>query len=161
MSLEALLRPMREGDYAWVLELNFENETETSRIDRAWLAKWTPQTFAALSGGQEEAFLIAFDQNAAYDSVNFLWFKQRFPKFVYVDRVVVAEASRGRGLAGAIYKALFTQARAAGAERIVCEVNAEPPNPASDAFHSGMGFTEIGRAKLANGKLVRYLARQL
>ena len=30
-------------------------------------------------------------------------------------------------------------------------------NPASDAFHARLNFTEIGQAKLSNGKSVRYL----
>jgi predicted GNAT superfamily acetyltransferase len=37
----------------------------------------------------------------------------------------------------------------------------DPPNPVSDAFHRALGFTEIGRAALANGKTVRYLEREL
>ena len=44
---------------------------------------------------------------------------------------------------------------------MVCEVNAEPPNPASDAFHAALGFTEVGQATLNRGKVVRYFARLL
>jgi predicted GNAT superfamily acetyltransferase len=45
---------------------------------------------------------------------------------------------------------------------VVCEVNSEPPNPASDAFHAAMGFTEVGRATIHQGrKTVRYLTREL
>jgi predicted GNAT superfamily acetyltransferase len=43
----------------------------------------------------------------------------------------------------------------------VCEVNAEPPNPASDAFHAAMGFAEVGSATLGGGKQVRYFERLL
>jgi hypothetical protein len=43
---------------------------------------------------------------------------------------------------------------------IGCEVNSDPPNPASDAFHERLGFAEVGRAALPGGtKLVRYLSR--
>ena len=52
-------------------------------------------------------------------------------------------------------------ARAAGHERVVCEVNADPPNPASDAFHAALGFAEIGATLLPNGKTVRYFMRDL
>src|SRR5262249_49391720 len=105
----------------------------------------------------EEAFLIAFDQNATYDSPNFLWFRERMPAFAYVDRVAVDARSRGRGLARLLYEDLFAATCAA----VVCEVNYDPPNPASDAFHARLGFAEIGRARLANGKGVRYLERRL
>ena len=45
---------------------------------------------------------------------------------------------------------------------LVCEVNCEPPNPASDAFHAAVGFTEVARAAIHRGsKVVRYLARSI
>ncbi len=105
---------------------------------------------------------MAFDQGAGYDSPNFLWFHERYPRFVYVDRVVVDPAMRKRGLANRLYEDLFCVARAAGHDVVVCEVNSEPPNPASDAFHQALGFTEVGRAAIHGGaKTVRYLARSL
>jgi hypothetical protein len=54
---------------------------------------------------------------------------------------------------------VFAEARAAGHERVVCEINFDPPNPGSDAFHAKLGFSEIGRATLANCKSLRYLER--
>jgi predicted GNAT superfamily acetyltransferase len=42
---------------------------------------------------------------------------------------------------------------------ICCEVNLDPPNPASDAFHASLGFHEIGSAAMSNGKVVRYLTK--
>jgi len=45
---------------------------------------------------------------------------------------------------------------------VVCEVNRDPPNPASDAFHAAQGFTEMGQAAIRQGsKTVRYLARAI
>ena len=39
-----------------------------------------------------------------------------------------------------------------------CEVNCDPPNPVSDAFHAALGFREIGRARIVErSKTVRYL----
>ena len=68
--------------------------------------------------------------------------------------------ARGRGLAQRLYEELFDAARAAGHVRIVCEVNSSPPNPASDAFHARLGFTEVGAADIHGGaKTVRYLMR--
>jgi predicted GNAT superfamily acetyltransferase len=119
------------------------------------------QAFAAWRIG-DDAFLLAFDEVADYDSENFLWFRARYERFVYVDRVAVSPCARGRGYARLLYEALFARAAAAGHERIVCEVNAEPPNPASDAFHARLGFMEAGQARIANGaKTVRYFVRGL
>ncbi|TIV68514.1 MAG: GNAT family N-acetyltransferase, partial [Mesorhizobium sp.] len=76
---------------------------------------------------------------------------------VYVDRVVVAAAARGRGHARRLYEDLFEQARRAGHTMVTCEVNADPPNPASDAFHAALGFGEVGDAVMHGGKKsVRY-----
>jgi predicted GNAT superfamily acetyltransferase len=135
----------------------------------AELSFLTPERFAALIGeaflacriGEADALLLAFDQAADYDSPNFLWFRERFGRFVYVDRIVVAGSARGRGLARLLYEALFERVRAAGHARVVCEVNADPPNPASDAFHAALGFVEVGSALLPNGKTVRYFERPL
>ncbi|HEY3677565.1 MAG TPA: GNAT family N-acetyltransferase, partial [Bradyrhizobium sp.] len=100
-------------------------------------------------------------QDANYDSPNFLWFRERYTRFVYVDRIVVAASARGRGCARRLYQDLFEQSRRAGHERVVCEVNSDPPNPESDAFHAALGFVEVGSASIHGGtKTVRYLAHQ-
>jgi len=105
---------------------------------------------------------MAFDQDADYDSPNYLWFRERYPRFVYVDRIVVAPAMRKCGLANRLYEDLFRVAKDAGHDRVVCEVNSDPPNPASDAFHAALGFVEVGHASIHGGtKTVRYLARPL
>lgn len=153
-------RPIGLADRDAVLALNGLHETELSPLDPQGLERLLAEAFHACMARDGQAFLIAFDQDAAYDSPNFLWFKERYDRFVYVDRVAVAAAGRGRGLARALYAELMERAIAAGHARIVCEVNSDPPNPASDAFHARLGFVEVGRARLeARGKSVRYLAR--
>lgn len=144
------------------LALNNDHATELSWLDGDRLAELVGRAFVARRIGAVDAFLLAFDQDAAYDSPNFLWFRSRYRCFVYVDRVVVAGAARGRGYARRLYDDLFAQARRASHDRIVCEVNRDPPNPASDAFHAALGFAEVGSARLFDGmKTVRYLARPL
>jgi predicted GNAT superfamily acetyltransferase len=108
--------------------------------------------------GENEAFCIALDQSAAYHNPNFDWFRGRLRRFVYIDRVVVADRARGRGLARAMYRALSAAAKEAGHTIVCCEVNIDPPNLASDRFHARFGFSEVGRAVLADrGKTVSYL----
>jgi predicted GNAT superfamily acetyltransferase len=120
------------------------------------------RSFYARCIGAAEAFIMTFDQDADYDSPNFLWFRDRYPRFVYVDRVVVAKAARGRGHARSLYDDLFKQARYAGHTIVTCEVNTDPPNPGSDAFHAALGFTEVGGAIIHGGeKAVHYLVHDL
>ena len=74
------------------------------------------------------------------------------------DWIVVNAACRGQGLARRLYAELAAVARKAGHTELVCEVNLDPPNPVSDAFHAALGFRELGRGSPYAGKIVRYLA---
>ncbi|MDP3239499.1 MAG: GNAT family N-acetyltransferase, partial [Reyranella sp.] len=140
------LASVSAGDEADLLALNNQHAVELSWLDAARLRHLLGQAFHARRAGNVAAFLLAFDQDADYDSPNYLWFRERYPRFVYVDRIVVAPAMRKRGLANRLYEDLFRVANDAGHDRVVCEVNSDPPNPASDAFHAALGFVEVGQA---------------
>ena len=163
METEYSLTPVQEEDLESILSLNNAFETELSLLDTKNLSALIQQAFYARRIGNIDAFAIAFDhQNSNYHSPNYLWFRLQYPHFVYVDRVVVTEAARGQGYARRLYTELMTHARAAGHDRIVCEVNISPPNPGSDAFHAAFGFSEIGAATIHGGlKTVRYLECRL
>ncbi|WP_235873013.1 GNAT family N-acetyltransferase [Pseudoxanthomonas winnipegensis] len=158
MSGATSLRDVAPSDLPALLALN--------NAHAAALSWQTPTQFAQLIGmacfartcGQADALLIALDQDAAYDNPNFAWLSARFERFVYIDRVVVAEHAQGRGLAGALYEALKHQARLQGQTRLVCEINLDPPNPGSVAFHQRLGFEQVGQADLPSGKRVGYFA---
>ncbi len=144
-----------------LLLLNNADAEALSRLSAEEMVQLVAQAFLALAAGEADALLIALDERARYASPNFLWFRDRFDRFVYVDRVVVAPHARGRGLASALYRALLVRAQEEGRDRIVAEVNVDPPNPASHAFHAAMGFFAVGSATLSGGKRVRYYARAL
>ncbi len=155
-------RPIQDSDLAWVHALNQAHRVALSSLSRERLEVLLGRAFLARVVDDRAAFMLTFDQDADYDSPNFLWFKGQLARFVYVDRVVVSPDHRRQGLAGLLYDELFRFARDQGTERIVCEVNADPPNPGSDAFHAARGFTVMGQASLADrAKSVRYLVRDL
>ncbi|RSH77451.1 uncharacterized protein EHS24_003423 [Apiotrichum porosum] len=152
-------RAITKADHAPLLVLNNEYAMElsyqtpeqfTELLDSAWLTRTI---------GNNEALLVAFDQDSKYDNPNFAWHAARAPRFVYIDRVV--SAVQGRGDARRLYEDLRAQAKAAGHTKLVCEINVDPPNPASTAFHARFGFTEVGRGVLANGKTVGYFEAPL
>ena len=86
-------------DPAVLLALNTANQTETSELDPDSLQDLLAVSWRALAIGEGAALLIAMDQDSAYASPNFQWFKARHDRFAYVDRIIVGEAARGRGLA--------------------------------------------------------------
>jgi predicted GNAT superfamily acetyltransferase len=150
-------------DPAITLTLNNAHAKETSALDLAGLKTLLAMAWYAKGIGHgAAAFLIALDQDADYDNPNFAWFKERYESFLYIDRIVVAASGRGQGLATLLYEDLFAAAKRAGQSRVVCEINLDPPNPASDAFHAVMGFAEVGQATIHSGaKTVRYLEKIL
>ena len=161
----AAVRLLQDADGDALLALNNAHAVELSWLSAERLATMRRQAFSARGmgpPGAPDAALIAFDQDSAYAGINFAWFRARYERFVYIDRVVVEPAARGRGLARMLYADLFAAALAAGHILVGCEVNSDPPNPASDRFHAGFGFAPVGSASFPeHGKTVRYMARAL
>lgn len=159
--MTVLVGPSPE-DLNALLALSNAHEKEIGRFTKEAFAELVALSFRTRMTGQRDAFLIALSERAPANAPNWHWFAARFPRFVYIDRVVVAEASRNCGLGKLLYEDVTQAAQAAAHTRICCEVNIDPPNPGSDAFHARMGFEEIGRAYLPDRcKTVRYLVRDL
>ena len=96
-------------------------------------------------------FVIAMDETSAYQSMNYLWFRARYPRFTYVDRIAIVPELKGRGLGRRIYDELGAMVRDRS-PLIACEVNVRPPNPESVAFHARIGFREVGQQDAEAGK---------
>jgi uncharacterized protein len=145
---------------ASLLRVNNANARETSELTGEAFDRMIAAAKIATYIEPSAAFLLAFEHRDAYDGGHFLWFRARFDKFLYIDRVVAAEDHRRRGLGRALYEDLMARARPLGHSRIACEVNALPANPTSDAFHASLGFEQVGTATIDRGaKIVRYLVR--
>ena len=147
-------RAATQSDFAAILALNLQSEHFLSPLSPAKLNRLATEAAlfqVALSGDTVAGFLLVFGPEADYDSPNFLWFKMRYDDFLYVDRVVVSEVFRGRYLASHFYEQLEMQAVARGVSQVVCEVNIDPPNPASLRFHGKRGFVEVGQQSIPAG----------
>lgn len=101
--------------------------------------------------GDIVGFVVTVGDGAAYDSENYRFFSARGISSRYVDRIVIAESERGSGLGAALYRLVFSAARAEGRVEVTCEVNLDPPNPASLAFHERLGFTSVGTQATKGG----------
>ena len=144
------------------LHLNNASARETSLLTEARFDYLVDTAPLALFVPPGAAFLLAFEHSDGYDGTHFGWFRGQIDRFLYVDRIVVGQAWRRHGLARMLYREVFRQAARRGLGRVCCEVNVEPPNPVSDAFHGSLGFEEVGRATIDGGaKTVRYLCSTL
>ena len=160
-----LTRPIVEADLPALLALNNAHAAEIGVSEERRFREMVASAALRLASGpagDPDAFLIAFDHETPPQGPNHAWFLARQPRFLYVDRVCVHPRARRRGLARSLYQSAFEAAASRGLPLLCCEVNSDPPNPASDAFHAALGFVETGRAFLPDrGKSVRYLERRL
>jgi predicted GNAT superfamily acetyltransferase len=152
---------LQELDLNALIALNNAHSVELSWVEKPQFENMIINGVYARGVAPAKASLIAFDQTALYDDVNFLWFRARYETFIYVDRCVVDSSFRGQGAARALYEDLFELARSQRQSLIVCEVNANPPNPASDMFHKRLGFKHVGESLIPSGKRVQYLAKHI
>ncbi|MBN2083853.1 MAG: GNAT family N-acetyltransferase [Anaerolineales bacterium] len=150
-----LIRDIAETDFPAVLELNLESVHFLTPLSRARLEGLHRQSAyhkVVEEDGRIVAFILAFREDAEYDSPNFLWFRERYPSFLYIDRLVVRDGCRGNGYGKRLYRDLTEYCRAENLTRITCEVDLDPPNPVSLGFHRKHGFREVGSHSPYDGK---------
>jgi predicted GNAT superfamily acetyltransferase len=111
--------------------------------------------------GHVAGFLPAMREDAHYDSPNFRWFRERYPSFVYIDRIIIARPYRGLGL-GRVFYADVTSYAETRVPLLACEVFLEPRDDVSVLFHGTYGFQEVGQQTMpGNGRRVSLLAKNL
>jgi predicted GNAT superfamily acetyltransferase len=154
------LRPITVADHEAVVALNERNVDLTAPMDEARLVELAAAAEHAdvIDVDDEFAgFVITFATGAAYDGAHFTWFAERYEDFCYLDRIVIHESFRRRGLGTFVYDELEGSC---GRPVFALEVNIDPPNEPSLAFHRGRGFTEVGQSD-ASGHLVSLLTLRL
>jgi predicted GNAT superfamily acetyltransferase len=160
-------RPVTPADVPALAALNDAAVPAVNALGAAGLAAHVPGCDVALvvpdvDGDEPLAFVLAVAPGADYASENYRWFCAHRPGSLYVDRIVVAPRAHGRGLGRALYAAVDERARELGLGEITCEVNLEPPNPESLAFHARLGFEQVGEQVTKGGTVrVALLARRV
>ena len=145
------LRPLRvddDAELAAVLKLNNDAVPAVNSLTADRLRDLgTMAQHADVVVDESDTLLglvVVLPRGAAYASPLYRWFSERYPSYLYLDRIVVDPAVRRRGVGAFVYDRMEERARPDG--RLVCEVNLRPPNPGSVAFHSARGYVEVGRA---------------
>ncbi len=146
-----LTRPITEADIAQLVRLNEASVPAVSPADADAIARLIELSALALAVVDDDepatvlAFCLLMTPGVDYSSENYRWFSERGTDFLYVDRIVVGEGFRDRGIGKLLYEAVFAAAAGQGRAEVTCEVNVDPPNPGSLRFHARLGFVEVGR----------------
>lgn len=155
-----LLRPITEADHDRVLAWNEQNVELLAPMDAdrlTALLAMTDQGAVIVHEGTDVGFVLTFAGGTAYDSSNYRWFGEKHDDFLYLDRIVIDSSARRTGVASRVYDAI--EARAAELGPVLClEVNVDPPNEPSLAFHRNRGFAEVGRIA-ASGPVVSLMEK--
>lgn len=153
------IRPVTPANLPAVLHLNQNaiprvNSLSPEKLAR--LAEMAARFSAATLDARLAGFVLALPHTANYDSPYFGWFGQHYRQFIYIDRIVVADWARRRGIG----LALLADVAAVAFERglpLASDLYAE--NETSLAFHLKFGFELIGRQTL-DSKTVLKLIKQ-
>lgn len=157
-----ILRPILATDHAAVLAWNEAHVELLAPLDEPLLellVSFSDTAAVITYDGRDVGFVITFAAGSGIDGVNYRWFSDRHPGFLYLDRIVIDSSARRTGVASQVYAEL--EARAAALGPVLClEVNLDPPNEPSLAFHRARGFIEVGRHE-ANGHLVSLMEKDV
>ena len=145
--MSIIIRDVREHELDLVLALNNAAGPGILPMDAGKLRFfWENADYfrVAEKDGHLAGFLVALSQDAPHDSPNFLWFRERYPEFLYVDRIVIASTRRGAGVGRVFYGDVqsFAEVRV---PRLCAEVFLEGSNHPALLFHGSFGFREVGQ----------------
>ena len=145
--MSILIRDVREHELDLVLALNNAAGPGILPMDAAKLRYfWERAEYfrVAEKDGLLAGFLVALGQDAEHDSPNFRWFHERYPEFLYIDRIVVASTRRGAGVGRVFYGDVqsFAEVRS---PRLAAEVFLEGSSHPALLFHGCLGFRDVGQ----------------
>lgn len=156
--MKEVLRRVEPNDYDFILGLNQNNIAVLSPMNREKLAflDAVAELFVVVDiDGSPAAFLIALCNGASdYDLMCYKWFSDRYPRFLYIDSIVIDKKYRHMGVGKRLYQMVFDHAKKIGAELVAAGITTKPYNEKSLLFHKANGFVEVGELIIRNG-LVR------
>jgi uncharacterized protein len=153
--MSIIIRDVREHELDLVLALNNAAGPGILPMDAAKLNYfWEHAEYfrVAEKDGLLAGFLVALGQDAQHDSPNFLWFRERYPEFLYIDRIVIASTRRGAGVGRVFYGDVqsFAEVRV---PQLAAEVFLEGSSHPALLFHGSFGFREVGQHVMAGPAL--------
>jgi predicted GNAT superfamily acetyltransferase len=160
------VREMIPNDFSWVIALNQLHVPAVSDAEGERFAYLYERSAIALTAWVDDApagFSLTMTHGLDYDSSNYQWFSDNYDHFIYLDRVVVDESFHRHGVG----RALYAETERLGllevpdAEVFGLEVNVEPRNDVSLAFHERLGFAELLQRPTPYGIVVAMMGKPL
>jgi predicted GNAT superfamily acetyltransferase len=146
---------MTHSDFDSIVHLNQNALEGVGPLDNeslSLLVKMSDQALVAEDDGDIAGFVITLPPGAEYDSSRYRWFEDKLvDDYVYLDRIVVSDEHRRKGVASKLYEEIEGDAPVA--------LEVYETNDVSLAFHESRGFEEIG-ALTHDGKTNLMLVRE-
>ncbi|MDX6233095.1 MAG: uncharacterized protein QOH68_2099 [Nocardioidaceae bacterium] len=150
-----MIREMTHSDFDSIVHLNQNALEGVGPLDNeslSLLVKMSDQALVAEDDGDIAGFVITLPPGAEYDSSRYRWFEDKLvDDYVYLDRIVVSDAHRRKGVASKLYEEIEGDAPVA--------LEVYETNDVSLAFHESRGFEEVG-ALTHDGKTNLMLVRE-
>ena len=130
-----------------IYDLNQSNTPEVGSLDsvkhlKSLLSLSSNNLFISLDN-EIIGFIVCFREGSNYQSLNYKFFSKNETKFLYIDRVVIKELHRRKGIGKSLYRNIESISISKNIP-LCCEVNIEPLNQPSIDFHNNFGFHKIG-----------------
>ena len=150
-----MIREMTHSDFETIVHLNQNALEGVGPLDNeslSLLVKMSDQALVAEDSGDIAGFVITLPPGAEYDSSRYRWFEDKLvDDYVYLDRIVVSDEHRRKGVASKLYEEIEGDAPVA--------LEVYETNDVSLAFHESRGFEEVG-ALTHDGKTNLMLVRE-
>ena len=150
-----MIREMTHSDFDSIVHLNQNALEGVGPLDNeslSLLVKMSDQALVVEDDGDIAGFVITLPPGAEYDSSRYRWFEDKLvDDYVYLDRIVVSDEHRRKGVASKLYEEIE------GDTPVALEVY--ETNDVSLAFHESRGFEEVG-ALTHDGKTNLMLVRE-
>lgn len=155
--VKVMIREMLAKDIETILALNEKSVKVLSPMNKSKLLRLIE--ISALSVVVEEenqvaGFLLAFTHDVQYESINYEWFNQNYDSFLYIDRIVISDSFRGKGIASKLYKYALEWVTEHSLPSVFAEIDVMPANKPSLLFHQKFGFKELELLKHSENKIV-------
>jgi len=151
------IRGISPDDFESIFEINQQSVPYVSDLDAgefSLLLGLCEYSRVAVIDDEIAGYLFVLGEGLKYGGEEYNWFCQNLgEEFLYIDQVAIARKWQGAGCGTELYRDLENYAVRQQKNMLACEINYDPCNEGSMAFHRKSGFEELTRME-ARGIIV-------